>query len=84
LPPVRPEFSAGGFVRIAEVIDAAGNTVRAAVLKRGELIQMGNTPGPVLLTDPEATTFVPAHWLARADERGIAELTRLRERRTSA
>jgi N-methylhydantoinase A len=78
LPMVKPEFSAGGFVRLATVMDGGGNAVDAAVVRRGELIQMGATPGPLVLLDPEATTFVPAHWLAQADAHGIIELSRLR------
>jgi len=39
-------------------------------------MQMGNTPGPIIVVDAEATTYVPAGWVAAADEVGIVTLER--------
>jgi hypothetical protein len=41
----------------------------------------GKSPGPVLLIDPEATTFIPAGWLARAQENGSVLIERLAEKK---
>ncbi len=77
LPAIVLEAATQGPVRKTEIIDSVGATVRAGVLERGQLIQRGRTPGPLILVDAEATTFVPAGWLAKADDRGIVELTRM-------
>jgi N-methylhydantoinase A len=77
LPTIEPQMPPQAVVRQTQVIDARGQTVRAAVLRRGELLWTGKTPGPVLLVDPEATTFIPAGWMAQADTNGIVQLTRM-------
>ena len=64
-------------VRVAELVDATGKTVRAAVLKRGEMAWAGKSPGPVLLIDAEATTFVPEGWMARAEGDGSVIVERV-------
>jgi N-methylhydantoinase A/oxoprolinase/acetone carboxylase beta subunit len=76
LPTIPQHSSAHDVVREAEIIDATGANVRAAVLTRGELLQLGQTPGPIILIDPEATTLVPPGWNAESDDRGIVLLTR--------
>jgi len=77
LPDLLPQCPPHAVVRETQLIDPAGHRVGAAVLKRGELLWAGKQAGPMLLIDPEATTFVPAGWLATALPRGIARLTRI-------
>lgn len=77
LPAVRAQMPARAVVRETELIDARGDTVRAAVLSRGQLAWAGRQAGPMLLTDPEATTFVPRGWSARAEENGSVIVERL-------
>ncbi|HEX8522209.1 MAG TPA: hydantoinase/oxoprolinase family protein [Tepidisphaeraceae bacterium] len=79
LPEMKPQAPAYGHVRITRIIDARGETVQAGVLRRAELLTIGPTPGPVILIDPEATTFVPAGWLAQAESSGIVRLSRLQK-----
>ena len=64
-------------VRIAEVIDASGKPVHAAVLTRGQMAWAGKSHGPALLIDPEATTFIPAGWMARAEADGCVLVERM-------
>ena len=64
-------------VRETELIDAAGETVRAAVLTRAQLAWAGNQAGPMLLIDAEATTFIPAGWMARSEPNGSVIVERL-------
>jgi N-methylhydantoinase A len=76
LPPIAQRTAPRGVVRETQIIDADANTTRAAVLTRGELVQLGRTPGPIILIDPEATTFIPAGWGAQSDDRGVVLLAR--------
>jgi len=76
LPTLQATTLSGNVARETAAFNERGQPVRAAVLQRSELMQMSVTPGPIVLTDPEATTFVPQHWTARCDERGIVQLTR--------
>jgi hypothetical protein len=64
-------------VRVAELTDSHGNLVRAAVMKRGELMWAGPSPGPMLLIDSEATTFVPDGWIVRTKGNGSVIAERL-------
>jgi N-methylhydantoinase A/oxoprolinase/acetone carboxylase beta subunit len=75
LPTIAPTMPPHAVVRVAELIGTQGNPVRAAVLRRGEMMWAGPSPGPVLLIDPEATTFIPDGWMAHAEPNGsvIAE-----------
>ena len=67
----------GFVVRVAEVIDAAGEPAHAAVLTRGQMTWAGKSPGPALLIDPEATTFIPGGWMARAQDDGAVVVERM-------
>ena len=71
LPHMRPPAAA--------VTIAAPATPDA--LTRIELLAAGATPGPILLIDDEATTYVPAGWSAACDPRGIVTLSRTRKAR---
>jgi N-methylhydantoinase A len=66
LPVVAPAASTN---RSVSLVNPAGETVRATALERGALVGK-SVPGPLLLVDPEATTFVPEHWTATGHERG--------------
>jgi N-methylhydantoinase A/oxoprolinase/acetone carboxylase beta subunit len=76
LPRVKPATHAYAGIRVAEITDPAGRPVRASVLRRDELVTMSAMPGPMLIIDPEATTFVPAEWMARTTENGMVTLER--------
>jgi N-methylhydantoinase A len=77
LPQVEAKMPALAVVRETELIDAAGETVRAAVLARAQLAWAGNQAGPMLLIDAEATTFIPAGWMARSEPNGSVIVERL-------
>ena len=77
LPRVDPQMPPHAVVRIAEVVDAKGKTVHAAVLTRGQMAWAGKSFGPGLLVDAEATTFVPEGWLARAQGDGSVIVERM-------
>ena len=77
LPPIEAQMPPHAVVRVAELIDAAGETVRAAVLTRPQLAWAGRQAGPMLLIDAEATTFIPAGWSARAEANGAVIVERL-------
>ena len=76
LPRVPPATHAYAGIRVTEITDPTGRPVRAAVLRRDELVTMSDMPGPMLVIDPEATTFVPAEWMARTSEDGMVTLDR--------
>jgi hypothetical protein len=59
------------------IIDPAGQKGRAAVMTRAQLLWCGQQHGPMLLLDPEATTFVPARWMVKAQPSGAAIVERL-------
>jgi N-methylhydantoinase A len=77
LPRVEAQMAPHAVVRETEIIDVAGETVRAAVLTRAQLAWAGKQAGPMLLIDAEATTFVPARWMARAEPNGAVIVERL-------
>ncbi|MGB7157539.1 MAG: hydantoinase/oxoprolinase family protein, partial [Tepidisphaeraceae bacterium] len=77
LAPIAPATGRYSGIRVAQVIDEEGRTVQASVLRRDELVALGRQPGPALLIDPEATTFVPARWVAESSPNGIVTLKRL-------
>jgi N-methylhydantoinase A len=77
LPRVEAQMPAHAVVRETELIDAAGEMARAAVLTRSQLAWAGKQAGPMLLIDAEATTFVPKGWMARAEANGAAIVERL-------
>jgi N-methylhydantoinase A len=77
LPTIAAAVPARAIVRETELTDGTGETVRAAVLTRGQLAWAGRQAGPMLLTDAEATTFVPRGWAARAEPNGSVILERM-------
>jgi N-methylhydantoinase A len=77
LPRVAAEVPARAVIRECELFDARGEKVRAAVMTRAHLAWAGKSAGPFLLIDAEATTFVPAGWLAQAQVNGAVVLNRL-------
>jgi N-methylhydantoinase A len=79
LSPITPATGRYSGIRITQLIDERGQRVSASVLRRDELIALGRQPGPALLIDPEATTFVPAAWVAESSANGIVTLQRLRK-----
>ena len=65
--------------RRIELCDHRGRIVPATAVARGTLVGT-SLRGPLLLIDAEATTFVPAGWLAQARDDGsviIEKLARL-------
>ena len=56
------------------LIDPSGKEVSARAVSRSAMIGKGNLTGPMLLVDPEATTFVPPGWTATASADGIVGL----------
>jgi N-methylhydantoinase A len=77
LPEIAAQMPAFAVIRETEVVNAAGEVVRAAVMSRPHLAWAGKSVGPFLLIDVEATTFVPAGWLAQAQPNGAVLLNRL-------
>jgi N-methylhydantoinase A len=61
--------------RQAELVDQAGAVRSVPVLERADLVGEA-TPGPVLVIDPEATTYVAAAWSATGQDDGGVVLTR--------
>jgi N-methylhydantoinase A/oxoprolinase/acetone carboxylase beta subunit len=76
LPRVKPATHPYAGIRVAEITDPTGRPVRASVLRRDELVTMSAMPGPLLVIDPEATTFVPADWMATTTQNGMVTLER--------
>ena len=77
LPRIAAEVPARAVIRECEIIDVHAERVRAAVMTRAHLAWAGKSAGPFLLIDAEATTFVPAGWLAQAQANGAVVLNRL-------
>jgi N-methylhydantoinase A len=77
LPRVPAQMPAQAVIRECELIDPRGEKVRAAVMTRAHLAWAGKSAGPFLLIDAEATTFVPAGWLAQAQPNGAVVVQRL-------
>jgi N-methylhydantoinase A len=78
LSPIPPATGRYSGIRVTQLIDERGQQVSASVLRRDELIALGRQPGPALLIDPEATTFIPAAWVAESSANGIVTLKRLK------
>jgi N-methylhydantoinase A/oxoprolinase/acetone carboxylase beta subunit len=74
LPLISPA-PLGKAIANSHVTEADGTSVSAPVMTRAELLSHGQTEGPALLIDPEATCFVPRGWQVTARENGavIAE-----------
>ena len=53
-----------------QLIDSDGETSGAMALTRAALFSRGQTDGPVLIIDPEATCFIPRGWCVEAWENG--------------
>ena len=68
LPSIRPERPGAGMH--AEVISSTGEAARGALLSRANVLASGEVPGPALVLDDEATTYVPPGWNATARENG--------------
>jgi N-methylhydantoinase A len=68
--PGIPRDNAGEEAAPARLIDSTGHEHVARALTRSGLLASGQTSGPLLVIDPEATTFVPPHWGARTFEDG--------------
>jgi N-methylhydantoinase A len=79
LSPIPPATGRYSGIRETQIIDERGQRVSASVLRRDELIALGRQPGPVLLIDPEATTFVASGWFAESSASGIVTLKRLKK-----
>jgi N-methylhydantoinase A len=61
----------------AELVDDEGATIRAAAVSRGTLRRSAQPrSGPVLIIDPEATTFVPPDWRVSVADHGTLILER--------
>ncbi len=58
------------------LIDASGASQHCAALTRAELLEQPATPGPVLIVDGEATTWVPLGWICSARPDGSILLRR--------
>jgi N-methylhydantoinase A len=71
LPPVE----SSGVRRDVRLVDGGGREVAAVAVGRGALAG-SSLPGPLLLIDAEATTFVPEGWSAAGDPRGWVVVTR--------
>jgi N-methylhydantoinase A len=78
LSPIPPATGRYSGIRVTQLIDERGQQVSGSVLRRDELIALGRQPGPALLIDPEATTFIPAAWIAEPSASGIVTLKRVR------
>jgi N-methylhydantoinase A len=61
---------------VAQLVDETGESRPVSVLARPALLASGRTPGPLLLIDPHATTYVPHGWEAEAADNGSVVLTR--------
>ncbi len=77
LPRVDAQPPPHSVVRETRLIDAAGESVRAAVMSRAHLAWAGRQTGPMLLIDAEATTFIPRGWMARSEPNGSVILERM-------
>jgi N-methylhydantoinase A len=72
LPAIDP---ARGESRPVPLVDWTGKTLTGQAVTRGGLIDLGPTPGPLLLIDATATAYVPVGWTvtAKADGTAVAE-----------
>jgi N-methylhydantoinase A len=62
--------------RVADVVDEHGISRPTAIHSRAQLPIDTATPGPLLLLDAEATTYVPAGWAANRSADGTVLLRR--------
>jgi len=77
VPPVTlPRIQPGGVRRTVELVGADGRTGDAMAVGRGVLVGT-SARGPLLVIDPEATTFVPGGWSASGDRQGSVVIERL-------
>jgi N-methylhydantoinase A len=70
-----PILEGGATRREVKLVDSRGNEVDAIAVNRAALVGV-SLAGPLLVIDPEATTFVPESWVATGDARGWVVLTR--------
>jgi N-methylhydantoinase A len=73
------ERGAAGEAEVRPVAGEDGVERPTRLLTRDELLDAGETRGPILLIDAEATAYVPNDWAARADETGVVVLTPVKE-----
>ncbi|MGH7176395.1 MAG: hydantoinase/oxoprolinase family protein [Tepidisphaeraceae bacterium] len=69
LPRVEKRVAAAGSQ--VNLVDSAGTTARCRRVSRGELLGEGSTRGPLLIVDPDATTYMPADWNLSVRSDGI-------------
>ena len=72
LPPLAPTPDTA---RDVDLAGADGRTMPATAVSRGGLVGCA-MPGPLLLVDPEATTYVPTGWTAAGREDGGVQVER--------
>ena len=61
--------------RNVALIDPGGRSATATAVERAAVIDAPRR-GPMLVIDPEATTFVPDGWIATGSDRGAVMLER--------
>ena len=61
-----------------DLFTTSGASVRAAVRSRAEILAEGETGGPLLALDDEATTYVPQGWEAGAQQTGTLVVKRIK------
>jgi N-methylhydantoinase A len=82
-PPSSPRLNSlaegkgEGEPALTHLINSTGQQATARVFTRAALLASGRSPGPLLIIDPEATTFVPDGWSASASQEGSAILERI-------
>ncbi len=66
-----PKLEPGGEEAIAvEIVGRDGMASTARAMTRRTLLPLGNTDGPLLIIDAEATSLIPTGWSATASENG--------------
>jgi N-methylhydantoinase A len=77
LPAVARSSGSQSQSRSVTLYDAGGNAREAPAVPRGALVGNEQVRGPLLIIDPEATTYVPAQWVARGRDDGTVILERV-------
>jgi N-methylhydantoinase A len=76
LPPLAPLDHARGTSQVYLTVDPAQRGVRCDAVARAALLDQPPAPGPLLIIDSEATSYVPPGWTARTDADGSVLLVR--------
>lgn len=72
-----PQLAASGASeQRASLIDASVQSVSTTILNRAALLQQSSNSGPLLIVDPEATTYVPPSWAFEIRADGTILLTK--------